>query len=126
MMALGDLRFSLDTAAYQQLREHTSWRWSVLPRLGRVDARQATGREAATISLSGRVYPGFVGDLGFFQAFKDAGNRAEPMILSDGVGHIYGKWVIEFLEETKSVFFADGIPRLVEFRMGLAEYGEDQ
>jgi len=33
--------------------------------------------------------------------------------------------VIERIEETKTVFFSDGTPRKIEFKLDLRRYGDD-
>lgn len=38
---------------------------------------------------------------------------AWPMV--EGTGRIYGLWVIERVTETRTLFFADGTPRRIEF-----------
>lgn len=125
MMALGALRFSIDTAAYEQLRRSSSWRWAALPRIGRVDAMQSTGREGERLDLDGTVYPHYKGSLSFMDDIREAGNAGASLTLSDGLGNVYGQWVIEQMEVTHSAVFADGRPRKVEFRLGLTEYGSD-
>lgn len=125
MMALGDLRFSVDTATYDRLTRSSRWRWNALPRLARVDAMQMTGREAEHIDIDGVVYPHYKGSLAVFETMRAAGNAGEPLTLSDGTGTVHGRWVIEQMEETRKTFFADGRPRKIEFRLGLAEYGDD-
>jgi phage protein U len=125
MMALGSLRFSMDTAAYEELRRSSSWRWVGLPRIGRVDAMQQTGREGERLDLQGVIYPHYKGSLRFLDSVREAGNAGTPLTLSDGRGNIYGQWVIEQMEVTHTVLFADGSPRKVEFRLGLTEYGSD-
>jgi phage protein U len=47
------------------------------------------------------------------------------MMLVDGLGWIWERWVIAGVEETKSVFLADGAPRKIEFSLTLRAYGED-
>jgi len=125
MMALGSLRFSMDTASYEDLRRSSSWRWAALPRLARVDAMQQTGRECEHIDLQGVIYPHYKGSLTFTDDVRAAGNAGAPLTLSDGRGNVYGLWIIEQLEVTHSVLFADGTPRKIEFRLGLTEYGSD-
>jgi phage protein U len=48
---------------------------------------------------------------------------ALPLI--DGNGFIYGRWLIESIQETKSVFFSDGNPRKIDFSLSLKRYNED-
>ena len=52
-------------------------------------------------------------------------DQGQPMILVDGLGWVWERWVITSVEETKALFMADGAPRRIEFSMTLAAYGSD-
>ncbi|PAV09400.1 hypothetical protein CBG25_02930, partial [Arsenophonus sp. ENCA] len=43
--------------------------------------------------------------------------KAWPFL--DGEGNIYGMFVIEEISQSKSLFFADGAPRKIEFTLKL-------
>lgn len=51
--------------------------------------------------------------------------QGAPLILVDGMGWIWERWVIASVEERKSLFMSDGAPRKIEFTMGLLAYGSD-
>ena len=55
-------------------------------------------------------------------ALADAG---KPQQLIDGLGRIWGAWVITEIGDTRTVFIDDGQPRKLEFRIKLKAYGED-
>ena len=48
---------------------------------------------------------------------------ALPLI--DGSGMVWGRWIIESISDTKSVFLSDGAARKIEFTMSLKRYLED-
>ncbi len=125
MMRLGDYTFSLNTAAYQQLRRQTEYRWPAQQRIGRLPARQFTGPGQEILSLSGTIYPQFRGGTGQVDAMRQKAGQGQPMTLVDGAGRVRGKWVITRVEETQRVLFADGAPRRIDFRLELARYAED-
>ena len=52
--------------------------------------------------------------------------RGRPLLLVSGTGEVLGKWVISGVEETLSLFFADGTPRRSEFRLRLTAYGDEE
>ena len=126
MMALGDYRFSVATAAYRELTRSNEYRWAAQERLGRLPARQYLGPGPETVSLSGVIHPYYRGGLGQVDRMRAEAGRGEPLDLSTGDGTIMGKWVVTRIEETRRVFDADGAPRQVEFRLQLARYGEDR
>ena len=125
MLALGTFRFSVDTAAYQQLRRTVEYRWPAQARAGRRDARQFTGIGAETVHLDGVIYPHYKGGLGQLAAMRTLAGQGKPQLLTDGTGVVWGKFCIERVEETQSLFFADGTPRKQEFRISFSNYGED-
>ena len=125
LMSLGEYRFSLSTAAYQDLTHSTTYRWQAQERLGRQPARQYLGPGEETITLRGVVHPYYKGGLGQIDRMRAEAGRGEPLLLSEGTGRILGRWVIRQIEETRRVLDADGAPRRIEFRLDLASYGED-
>ena len=126
MMALGEYRFSLSTAAYQEFSHSAEYRWAAQDRIGRLPARQYVGPGAETISLRGLIYPHFRGGLGQLGRMRNEAGRGEPLDMTEGNGRVWGLWVIIRVEETRRVFEADGVPRQIEFRLELARYAEDQ
>lgn len=125
MLALGDFRFSMETAAYQALRRSVEYRWVPQPRVGRRPARQFVGTGDETIGLDGIIYPHYKGGLGQLPALRAMAGEGEPLILADGRGNIWGRYCLLRVEETQTVFAAAGVPRKIEFRLELAHYGED-
>ena len=126
LLALGPFRFALSTAAYQTLRRTAEYRWPAQERFGRAPARQFVGAGGETLELDGVIYPHHAGGLAQLPRLRELAGRGEPLRLTDGLGVAWGRWVIERVDETTSVFFADGAPRKVEFRLGLARYGDDR
>ncbi len=125
MMALGDFRFSLNTAAYQQLRRTVEYRWPTQERAGRRPAKQFTGIGAETVALEGTIYPHYRGGLAQMEAMRGLAGKGRPQILTDGTGKVWGRFCIERIEETQTLFFGDGTPRKQEFRLSLGRYGDD-
>ena len=75
MLALGEFRFEIGTAAYQNLERQHTYTWSVQDRLGRVGASQFTGRKPGTITLEGTIYPAFRGGLGQIPTMREAAEK---------------------------------------------------
>lgn len=126
MMGLGDYRFEIGTAAYQQLARWQEFRWQQQDRIGRHPAMQYTGPGLITVDLAGVIYPAFRGGLGQCAAMRDSAARGEPLDLVDGSGKVWGAYVINDVSETETTFFADGQPRKIEFTLMLTQYGEDE
>jgi phage protein U len=120
MMALGMFIFGLQSVAYQSLQQQLAWRHPSNSRVGVRPARQYAGPDDETITISGSVYPEVsragVVSLDDLRAIGDDGAGA---LLIDGTGVVYGQYVIESLNTTRSVLFADGAPRKIDFSLVL-------
>ena len=127
MMMLGAYPFMLDTAAFQQLKRISEYRWKELDRIGRKPAQQYIGPGADQITLSGEILPHWKGGLYQVDAMRAQAARGKPLVLLEGYGgFVLGTWVILKIEETKSELMGDGSPRVIDFSMTLSEYGDDQ
>lgn len=125
MMALGLFRFGVNSAAYQTWTRSASYRWEKLDRAGRAPAMQFMGPDADEISLEGVIYPHFRGGLRQVELMRAAARLGQPLMLVDGLGWVWERWVITSITEKKSVFLADGAPRQIDFAMSLRAYGSD-
>ncbi|MDD3676028.1 phage tail protein [Thauera propionica] len=125
MLALGPFRFEVGSATYQSLAMSQSWRWPEQARIGRDSALQFTGRDPAEIRLHGVLFPGFDAGLAQVDAMRQLADRGEPMQLVDGLGRVWGSWVIAEVSDTRSVLMDNGQPRRVGFEVRLKPYGED-
>ena len=128
MLALGTFRFSMRTAAYQELDLSAGFNWASLKRIGREPASQWTGRDLQSIRLSGVIYPHYAGGLRQVETMRTLAGRGAPLTLTKGTlpfGRYLGRWCIQSVNEKGTTFFADGAPRRQEFSLRLQEYGED-
>ncbi|SMH35740.1 phage tail protein [Maritimibacter sp. HL-12] len=124
MMALGLFRFGASAPSHQIARRSSSWRWEPVPRLGVPEGLQYLGPGEDIITLEGVIYPHFSGGLRQVDRMRAMAGAAvpTPMMLVDGGGWVWGLWVIQNIEETKSFLMADGAPRKIEFTITLRAY----
>jgi phage protein U len=125
MMALGNFRFSIDTAAYQELKRSQAFRWQAQERLQRPPAMQFIGAGDESIELGGVIYPHFKGGLKQLDAMRIEASKGQPLLLVDGLGFVWGQWVITQIDEGQSFFQANGQPLKQTFQLRLVNYGED-
>ena len=136
LMTLGDartqLRFAIDTAAYQSLQRRTEWHWPAQDRLWTGPSRQFTGRGGDEITLEGVILPAWRGGLeqiATLRALADAtlreGSWARPLTLVTGYGDVLGEWVIISIEEEQPTIGPRGAPIEQRFRITLAAYMRD-
>jgi phage tail protein len=125
MMALGSFRFSIETAAYQELKHSQSYRWESQERLLRRPALQFVGVGVETIELTGLIYPYYRGGLKQVDTLREAASNGEPLLLVDGLGFVWGQWAITQIDEGQSFFQGNGQPLKQTFQLKLSRYGED-
>ena len=124
-MQLGQYAFSLDSAAYQTLSQRQAFRWQPQARLGRRPAQQYTGPDAQSITLKGTLYPHFRGGPKTLDPLRDDAEQGRAHMLVDGTGRVWGLWVINRIDETQTLFSANGVPQKITFTLQLTQYGED-
>ena len=131
MLALGDYRFSIATAAYQSLVRTQSWNWTEIARVGQEPVLQLTGKTSPTITLQGTIYPEFRGGFTQVTEMTAEAEKGTPLDLlgfdSNGelnTGVYIGQWVILAIGESHRVFRANGSPRAIEFTITLKRYAE--
>lgn len=125
MMALGTFVFSLPQLAYQQLQRSTSWRHASSERVGARAAHQYVGPGEDTIELSGLIAPELTGDPASLDLLRAMADEGRPLALVDGTGLVHGAYVITAIDEEHTLFFADGAPRRIEFRLSLLRVDDE-
>lgn len=119
MMALGMFVFGMHTLAYQEFQRQTNWRHGSTSRIGTNPARQFLGRGDDTITLPGVLVSGLTGTQISLDLLRQMADTGKAWTLIEGTGRIYGIWVIESMQETRTYFFKDGAARRIEFTLTL-------
>ncbi|EPC1769747.1 phage tail protein [Klebsiella michiganensis] len=125
MMVFGLFVFELRTLPYQQLQLSRNWRHVKNDRVGRSAKWQYVGAGENQLTLGGLLYPEITGgnlSLGAVSTMAYTG-LAWPLI--DGVGSIYGMYVITGLQETHQEFDRYGKAKKIEFTLSLQRVDED-
>ena len=125
MMGLGSFRFGMENEAYQKSSLSAPYRWNPVNRIGREPALQYLGPGTQDMTLEGVIYPHFKGGLYQVDKMRLKANLGLPMMMVDGLGWVWKRWVITSVEEQKSYFLPDGAPRKIEFSLTLKSYGSD-
>ncbi|MCC8367181.1 phage tail protein [Xenorhabdus sp. PB61.4] len=119
MAALGLFVFMLKTTPYQSFQHKQSWRHAFNSRVGARPAWQFVGPDNDTVTLSGDLYPELTGGSLSLTALKLMADSGKAWSLIDGSGAIYGMFVIESIDETKTEFMSGGAPRKISFTLTL-------
>lgn len=122
LLLLGPFRFSLATAAYDELSRTSGYDWKEIERVGAAPALQYTGPKAETVTLRGRIIPGFTGGVEQVAQMRALAGLGRPLFMVDGMGRVHGNWVIESVADTGTLHFRDGYPRMVTFDLSLKKY----
>lgn len=128
MLALGDYRFSVDTAAYQSLQQSQTWGWVEQARVGSQPLLQLTGKSLRSITMTGTIFPEYKGGFNQVSLMRKEADKGTPLTLLsmsetvDSSGLIVGDFVIVSVSETHRAFRKDGSPRAIEFSIELKQY----
>lgn len=122
MMQLGSFQFSIMTAVYQELIRKNEYKWPSQHRFGQRPSRQFVGVGDETMQLPGVIYPEYRGGFQQIEAMRRIAALGQPLLLVDGLGKLWGRWVIESIDEKQSLFAAFGAPRKQEFTLSLARF----
>lgn len=119
MMALGNYRFGVETAPYEQIRRTWAWRWAQQDVLGARPFQQYVGPGHTELAVNGYVTPHFKGGLGQVDAMRAEADRGEPLPVEDSLGNVWGDFVIVEIVETRRDIGPAGLPLRIEFRLTL-------
>lgn len=145
LITLGDFVFSLNTIPYNELHKQTEYVWESQKPVGDVPMYQGLGKGETTLTLSGTLYHEITGSQTTF-IVSNNGNRFTPsegtgltleplemmaetnesFVLVSGRGFNLGFWVITSIEETSTVFFNDGTPKKITFKLTLKKASPQQ
>lgn len=125
MMIYGMFVFMLNTTPYQTLSREMGWRHVKNDRVGKSAKWQYIGAGEDSITLDGVLYPEVTGGDISLEALRTLAYAGRAWPLIEGTGMIYGMFVIESLNETRTEFFSDGKARKIEFTLSLKKVSED-
>lgn len=125
MMSLNQFVFSLKTAPFKELQRQRNWKHRTSSRVGSRDASQFTGVGDDTITLNGLVAPETIGSIASLDELATMADAGDAYVLVDGIGNVYGAFIIDGLNETQTYHTAEGIPRRIEFSLTLKRVDDD-
>ena len=117
--------FNLDTAAFDELKRSSEFRWASQERLSRRTAQQAVGMGEERITLTGVIFGGFKGGIKQLDTLRSIGAQLQPLGLTTGYGDVLGNWCLKNIEEEQSALLQGGIPRKQGFTLEFVRYGDD-
>lgn len=118
-MILGMFVFTLKTLPYQTIEYSKAWRYPANNLTSRIPVLQSTGRDNDQITLSGVLIPEITGCRLLLAALELIADQGKTWPLIERSGAIYGRFIIESINETKANFFKGGTARMIEFTIQL-------
>jgi phage protein U len=125
LLSLDQFVFSLTTAPFHELKRRRNWKHPKKSRIGVRDSRQYTGQGDDVITLDGLIAPDQIGTSTSLDQLVEMANAGEAYVLVDGLGTVYGAYVIIGLDETRRYFTRDGAARKIEFTLTLECVDDD-
>lgn len=125
MLCLGLFVFELHTLSYQELRRRSSWKHATQSLVGARDATQYLGPGEDTITLQGLLVPEFTGEPASLDMLRSMADQGAAWVLVEATGVVYGAFVITEMQETRTLFHADGTARRIEFSLTLLRVDQD-
>jgi uncharacterized protein len=119
MFILGTFKFALNVAVPQEVQRSTEYKWPAQERFGQAPALQFTGKGSDTITLPGVIYPEWKGSANAMTTLRSMAAQGLPYNFLDGLGNVYGRWVVTRVDEKKSIFAGFGQPKKIEFEVTL-------
>ncbi len=122
LLMLGDFKFSLNTAVFQEAQRSTNYRWRAQERIGHMDAMQYTGPGDDRLTLPGVLLPEFKGDSYYLDLLRQMAQAGVPYRLLSSTGAVLGNWVIEDIDTTESVYRPWGTAARYDFTIRLRRH----
>lgn len=119
MMSLDQFVFSLATLPYRELQRQRTWKHRTSARVGARDASQFTGAGDDTLTLTGLIAPDTIGSTASLDQLARMADAGDAYALVDGLGNVYGAFVIDSLNETQRHHTREGLARRIEFTITL-------
>lgn len=116
LMKWGDYKFTVNTAPYEEYNRSTEYQWASHNRINSSPKLQFTGMGSDSLTLSGVIFTELSG-IKQLDKLREIAAKGKSQLLIDGLGNVMGYWVLKSIDETKSTFFSDGVPRKQTFSL---------
>lgn len=127
LMSLGQFLFKTSTLAFQEIQRQRAWNYADNAiAFGRAK-KQFMGAGEDTVTLPGLIYE----EYGFGSRFAldevaSMADTGQGFVLMDGSGYLYGVYVINSIDETKSILLDNGVPRKVDYTLKLSRTDDER
>lgn len=113
----GTIEFSVPEGTITDLDRQTRYRIDRPDPIEGLGVPKMRGPSSDDMTFRGVIFPGISGTLRSVQRVRDAADKGESNILTDGEGEVYGNWLVESVNERQSALQAGGKPRRIEYEI---------
>jgi len=127
LMSLGQFVFMTTSLAFKEIQRQRSWNYANnAVAFGRAK-KQFMGAGEDSVTLPGLIYE----EYGFGSRFAldelaSMADTGQGYVLMDGSGYLYGVFVIDSIDETKSILMDNGVPRKIDYTLKLSRTDDDR
>jgi phage protein U len=118
LLTLGMFVFGMDTLAYSDLQRRITWRHEASDRFGARPAVQFIG-PGDDVTIAGACIPEIAGRYSALDTLASMGDTGDAWALMNGLGEVWGYYVIVGLDLTHQTVMAGGVPRRIDFTVTL-------
>ncbi|AMW79759.1 oxidoreductase [Acinetobacter sp. TGL-Y2] len=127
LMSLGQFLFKIDTLSFTEIQRQRAWTYAENEVATGRAKKQYTGVGSDTVTLPGLIYE----EYGFGRRYAidelaSMASTGQGFVLMDGSGYLYGVYVIDNIDETKSYLLDNGVPRKVDFTIKLSRTDDER
>lgn len=119
LMSLGLFNFQIDTLSFDELTRSLEWRHGMTERFQARPASQFLGVGKETISIPGTMIPELGHDKNALATLETMANSGAAQELVDGLGNVWGSFVILKLDLHRQYLNDKGQPRATGFTIEL-------
>jgi phage protein U len=110
LLTLGMFVFGMDTLAYSDLQRRITWRHEASDRFGARPAVQFIGPGDDDVTIAGACIPEIAGRYSALDTLASMGDTGDAWALMNGLGEVWGYYVIVGLDLTHQTVMAGGVP----------------
>lgn len=123
-MMLGPFRFTVPTYSVEELSRKSGSRVASQPIIGARPTTHLLGPDSETISLKSTFHPQHMnkGGLAMLASVRAASSVQVPLMMVSMVGMVFGRWIIEGVDEGHSNIYGTGVAQKVTVNMSLIKY----
>lgn len=127
LMALGQFVFMPDTLSFTELQRQRAWNFAENAVARGRAKKQFIGPGSDSITLPGIVVQEHgIGNRFAIEELAAMADTGQGYVLIDGSGFLYGVYVIDSIDETRSILLFNGVPRKIDFTIKLSRVDEDR